>query len=102
MKKIHSATYNARTFTNVTHKKKIPTMKRQHPISAKIDIITYAWLVRESQVSGVPKNRIINQAISMYIKLLDTRRRLKCIPHTKEDVEKLSASILGLDSMPMF
>lgn len=77
-------------------------MVKQKPISAKIDTLNYAWLCQEASVSGLPKNRIINKAIAMYIRTMDARRRLRCTPHSREEVEKMAAAILGIESFELF
>jgi hypothetical protein len=75
---------------------------QQTAISAKIDHITFAWLEQEKNVTGTPRNRIINKAIVMYIRIMAARRRLKCEHHSREEIEKMAALILGIESFDMF
>lgn len=50
-------------------------MVTQKAISARIDNDLLEELDIESSIGGIPKNRIINEALRFYFDLLDTRRR---------------------------
>ena len=54
-------------------------MVNQKAISAKIEYGVLEQLERESFTSGRKKNRIINDALKMYIDLQDLKRYLGCI-----------------------
>lgn len=54
-------------------------MITQKAISAKIEHGVLEELERESFASGKKKNRIINDAIMMYVEFQDLRRYLACI-----------------------
>lgn len=79
-------------------------MIKQHPISAKLDNLAYAWLKAEAAQSGIPANRIINKAILIYVDIMRKRRNYK----HKTEAEKykalkaIAAYLLGEDSMTLF
>lgn len=77
-------------------------MIRQHAISAKIDRLTWAWLCAESERSGLPRNRIINKALVMYIRVMAARRRMAAQNLTREEVQRIGAIVLGLESFNLF
>ena len=54
-------------------------MVNQKAISAKIEHGVLEELERESFASGKKKNRIINDAIRMYVEFQDLNRYLACI-----------------------
>lgn len=53
-------------------------MITQKSISCKLDNYTYESLKEESHVSGRKVNRIINNAIILYIRWVDMCRRIQC------------------------
>lgn len=53
-------------------------MTKQQAISVKIDDYNYYLLEQEVFASGRKRNRIINDAIRLYIGLQDVRRYIKC------------------------
>lgn len=54
-------------------------MITQKAISAKIEYGVFEELERESFTSGKKKNRIINDAIRMYVDMQDLKRYLACV-----------------------
>lgn len=55
-------------------------MRTQKAISAKINYLLLERLERESFVSCKKKNRIINEAIRMYVDMKDLERYFSCVP----------------------
>lgn len=58
-------------------------MVMQKPISAKIDLSTFEELELECFVQGRARNRLINDAIKMYIEIKDLARA-PFLPTTEE------------------
>lgn len=54
-------------------------MVTQIPISVKMDAVVLEQLDLEVSVSGVKRNRIINDAVRVYINLLDAKREAKVL-----------------------
>lgn len=79
-------------------------MIRQHPISAKLDTMTYAWLKAESAQSGIPANRIINKAIMLYVEVMRKRRNLKyeTLEEQYKDLKAMASYLMGVESMTLF
>lgn len=53
---------------------------RQKPVLVKIDTETFYELEQEVSLGYMKRNRIINEAIRMYIDAKDTRRRQRTAP----------------------
>ena len=53
---------------------------RQKPVLVKIDNDTFYELEQEVSLGYMKRNRIINEAIRMYIDAKDTRRRQRMAP----------------------
>ncbi len=53
-------------------------MTNQKPMSCKIDNWAYESLKEEAHISGHKANRIINNAIVLYVQWVDMCRRIKC------------------------
>lgn len=64
-------------------------MVNQKPISAKIDLSTLEELDLECYVSGRARNRVINDAIKLYITIMDLQRA-----PFKPTLEELSNQVL--------
>lgn len=79
-------------------------MKKQHPISAKLDTMVYAWLKAESAQSGIPGNRIINKAIVLYVEVMRKRRNLKykTLEEQQKELKAMAAYLLGIEPMVLF
>lgn len=79
-------------------------MINQKAISAKIDTLTYAWLVEQARREGRPKNRVINQAIAMYVRVMRARQVAK--RSTPEETRRIAMEIgcyaVGLEPTTLF
>lgn len=53
-------------------------MVTQKAISLKIDTKLLQDLDKEASIGWNKRNTLINQAIALYLELMDTRRRVKC------------------------
>lgn len=62
-------------------------MIKQKTICLKLDDWRWEELENECRVTGEMRNRIINKAVTHYIKYLDTRRRSRIFD--KPDIENL-------------
>lgn len=59
-------------------------MVHQKAISVKLDVDTLLQLDRECDRVGMKRNRIINEAVRMYIDALETKRRWRLAPSIVE------------------
>lgn len=73
-------------------------MITQKAISAKIEHGVLEELERESFASGKKKNRIINDAIRMYIEIQDLKRYLECIRNVKQKQLVVLKSLTKVDA----
>lgn len=61
-------------------------MVNQTAISAKIHVDTMWKLEQERQVSGVPRNKMLNEGARLYLDLADRRREFRL--HTDPEIRK--------------
>lgn len=71
-------------------------MIHQQSVHLKLDTLKYAWLCQESLIDGTPKNRIINRAVALYIRMQDARRR-HGMYNRLEEWDELCRQIWGND-----
>lgn len=64
-------------------------MVRQKVIPLKVDMHLYAELEAEVMIQGKKRNRIINEALSIYFDIIDLNRALRHVDHRPDDIEAL-------------
>lgn len=72
-------------------------MIRQKQISAKINHGVHDELELESFRSGKPKNRIINDAIRMYVDMKDLERYFDCVVSKRQRDSMMSDVLIRND-----
>lgn len=69
-------------------------MVRQQNIHLKLDLKTYAWIQQYSIMTGIPRNRLINIACELYVKIVQAKVRADM--SGKFDLFAEAANKLGL------
>lgn len=64
-------------------------MVRQKVIPLKADMQLYAELEAEVMIQGKKRNRIINEALSIYFDIVELNRALSHVKHSPDDIERL-------------
>ena len=64
-------------------------MVRQKELPLKLDMHLYAELEAEVMIQMKKRNRIINEALSIYFDIVDLNRALSHVPHSPDDIESL-------------
>lgn len=72
----------------------------QQPISARLDYDVFAAVNQEAYMSGTPRNRIINDAIKLYVAVADARRRHGMYMKLDEFYDHMHAVGLNVSQLP--
>lgn len=64
-------------------------MITQKPISLKIDASILEDLDKEVALGWRKRNNLINQAIAMYLRVIDARRRIRCAGSVQDKLKQL-------------
>lgn len=64
-------------------------MITQKPISLKIDASILEDLDKEVALGWRKRNNLINQAIAMYLRVMDARRRIRCAGSVQDKLKQL-------------
>lgn len=72
----------------------------QQPISARLDYDVLHAVDQEAYMSGIPRNRIINDAIKLYVAVADARRRHGMYNKLKEFYDHMHAVGLNVSQLP--
>lgn len=72
----------------------------QQPISARLDYDALHMVDQESFISGFPRNRIINEALKLYVAMADARRRAAMFRNGIQFCEHIKAIGLDPEKMP--
>ena len=72
----------------------------QQPISARLDYDVLHIVDQEVYATGIPRNRIINDAIKLYVAVADARRRHGMFGKLKEFYDHMHAVGLNVSQLP--
>lgn len=72
----------------------------QKPISVRLDYDVLHTVDQEAYMTGTPRNRIINDAIKLYVAVADARRRHGMYNKLKEFYDHMHAVGLNVSQLP--
>lgn len=72
----------------------------QKPISVRLDYDVLLMADQEAYMSGIPRNRIINDALKLYVAVADARRRHGMYNKLKEFYDHMHAVGLNVSQLP--
>lgn len=72
----------------------------QQAISARLDYDVLHMVDQESYSTGIPRNRIINDALKLYVAVADARRRHGMYNKLKEYYDHMHAVGLNVSQLP--
>lgn len=75
-------------------------MVNQKAISVRLDYDVLHMVDQEAFTSGIPRNRLINEALKLYVAMADARRRAAMYRYTIQFREHIRAMGLDPDKMP--
>lgn len=75
-------------------------MVNQKAISARLDYDVLQIVDQEAYQSGIPRNRIINDAIKLYVAVADARRRHGMYNKLTEYYDHMHAVGLNVSQLP--